>query len=421
VAFYVLQTHGFQVLKEGTTDHAVLSAKLNEWMPNSQDLARAQAEERRNRQQVDTVSQSDTQTVTGTSSQAPNAGTQVDPEMRQISSNPTLDTLSVMLRLASHLAAVPGRKHLVWITSDNVLAAAHDKSVSTDKGNKHMDEFALHAQEAMNDANVAVYPLDASQSEREVSIETHTRDIEAAQSSNAPTSVNTQPAPTVAPIQQDLHPIQGPMREIADATGGRAIRRAGNLAAALNGVVEDGHATYLLSFAPDEPADDQYHPLAVKPTTRRGVSLRYRNGYLYIREPGTLKERLGRAIWQPFDAAEIGVSANSATASTGVVLKLDIAASDVALIQQGERWMDNLDIFLVQRDEEGLHAQVTGKTLGLALETPTYQKLLRDGIPFDQPIERKQGIGSVRIVVVDENSGRMGSVTVPAESLQGKR
>jgi hypothetical protein len=55
------------------------------------------------------------------------------------------------------------------------------------------------------------------------------------------------------------------------------------------------------------------------------------------------------------------------------------------------------------------------------LTSATYQKLLKEGIPFDQPVEKTQDLGSVRIVVVDENSGRMGSVTVPAEALQGKR
>lgn len=421
VALYVLQTHGFQVLAEGTTDHAVLAAKLSEWMPNSQDLARAQAEEHRSRQQVDTAgSQPEPQTVSGTSSQAPNAGTLIDPEMRQIGSNPAQDTLSIMIRVTRHLAAIPGHKNLVWVTSDNVLSGSSDKSVSINKGSKHIDEFSLRTQEAMNDAHVAVYPLDASQTESEVSIETHTRDIEAAQSSNAPTSVNTQSAPTTAPIKQDLHPIQGPVREVADATGGRAIRRSGNIAAALNGVVEDGHATYLLSFAPNEVPDGQYHVLTIKPTNRRGVTLRYRNGYQYSREPSTLKERFGRAVWQPFDANEIGVSANSAAASTGIVLKLAIATADLALAKQGERWVDNLDIFLAQRDDDGFHARVIGKTLGLSLKPTTYQALLRDGIPFDQPIEKGESTGSVRIVVVDENSGRMGSITVPAESLQGK-
>ena len=102
------------------------------------------------------------------------------------------------------------------------------------------------------------------------------------------------------------------------------------------------------------------------------------------------------------------MSANSATASTGVALKLDIAASDVALIQQGERWVDSLDIFLVQKTMKAFMRRLPGRRWGWHSETPTYQKLLREGIPFDQPIEKKQGIGSVRIVVVDENSGRMG-------------
>src|SRR5260370_8582932 len=72
---------------------------------------------------------------------------------------------------------------------------------------------------------------------------------------------NMQPGRITATMSQDLHPIQGPIREVATATGGRTIRRSGDLAAALNGIVEDGHATYQLSFSPQAPADDQSHPL----------------------------------------------------------------------------------------------------------------------------------------------------------------
>jgi hypothetical protein len=54
------------------------------------------------------------------------------------------------------------------------------------------------------------------------------------------------------------------------------------------------------------------------------------------------------------------------------------------------------------------------------LKQATYAKLLQEGIPFDQFVEKKQDTGSVRIVVVDENSGRMGSVTIPAAALRGK-
>jgi VWFA-related protein len=410
--------HGFQVLDEGTVDHASLAAKLSEWMPNSQDLTRAQEDERRNRQETDTVrNQSAPQTVNGTSSQAPNSGTLVDPELRQTDGNPAQDALSILVSVARHLAAIPGHKNLVLVTTDIVLAGWRDKSVTLDKGNNHINEFALHAQEAMNDARVAIYPLDASQPEGDVSADAHSRDIELAQSNNAPTSANIQRGPTTAEVQLALHPIQGLVPEVADATGGSTIRRAGDVAAALYRVVEDGRATYLLSFTPDVPADDKYHVLTVKLPSRRGVTLRYRTGYQYARESSILKERFSHMIWQSFDANEISMNANSIAASTGATLKLYIATTDLALTQKGDKWVDNLNIFLVQRDDDGLHARASGQTLALSLKPDTYQRLLKEWIQLDQHIEKEQNTRSVRVVVVDENSGRMGSITLPTTAL----
>ncbi len=425
VGLYVVKANGLQVLEEGMADHAMLAAKLSQWMPSAKELARAQEEERRNRQQFDEVLHpADLQYVNGNSGSAPDMAEPVDPKLRDFGSNPGREALSILVVVARHLAAIPGHKNLVWVTSDNVLADWTDKAVSSDKGSKHIEGFVLRAQEAMNDAHVSIYPLDASQLETQAidpSLKNH--NIQLAPSVLAPPPPQgggPQAGRITAEMTQDLHPIQAAIQEMAQATGGRAIPRAGDMAAALNGVVEDGRATYLLSFSPDVPADDQYHLLTVKLPARRGVTLRYRTGYQYAREPATLKDRLRQAIWQSSDVTEIAVSAQAAPASTGTTLRLNIATNDLALKQQGERWMDKLDIFLVQRDDEGLHAQVTGQTLGLALKPVTYQRALGEGIPFDQLVARKQDAGTVRIVVVDENSGRMGSVTVPATVLKEK-
>jgi hypothetical protein len=82
--------------------------------------------------------------------------------------------------------------------------------------------------------------------------------------------------------------------------------------------------------------------------------------------------------------SEITVSANRMAASTGTALKLNIATGDSALKQQGQHSVDKLDIFLIWRDDAGLHARVTGQMLSLSLKPATYAKLLQDGIPFDQ-------------------------------------
>jgi hypothetical protein len=39
------------------------------------------------------------------------------------------------------------------------------------------------------------------------------------------------------------------------------------------------------------------------------------------------------------------------------------------------------------------------------------------GIPYSRPVSVASRLGSVRLIVVDGNSGRMGTVTLPAAAL----
>jgi hypothetical protein len=218
-----------------------------------------------------------------------------------------------------------------------------------------------------------------------------------------------------ARMQEDVHPIQGAFRDLAAATGGRALRRAGDIAHELDTIVADGRAAWLLSFTPDTPADGKYHVLTVK-TDRRGLTLRFRTGYVYAKEPATMKDRFRDAVWRPQDLNEIGLIALPASepASSGnrPTVKVNIAASDLALAQQADRWMDKLDVFLVVRDDSGLHASVTGKRLGLALKPATYQQAIKDGIPIEESLPKVPPGDSIRLVVVDENSQRIGTITL---------
>jgi VWFA-related protein len=426
VGIYVQTARRFQILVEATTDRTLLASTLSEWMPNAGDLARARQEEQRNREQFDWVENpDDLQYVNGTMNTAPDTASTIDPELRDFGSNPARSALTILVGVARHLAAIPGHKNLVWVASDNVLADWADRAVGTDKGSQHIDDFVLRAQDELNDAHVSIFPLDASQLETmavDPSLENPSVDLSPSVTA-PPQHQGGMAGPglgrSAAEMQQDNHAIQGPIQKLAESTGGRVLRRSSNIQAALNGVVEDGRATYLLGFVPDSPADDQYHVLTVQLTTRRDIKLRYRTGYQYTREPTILKDRFRQVMWQPLDASEIGLSAQKVAASEGTALKLSIAASDLDLKQQGGLWSDTLDIFLVRRDDTGLSAKVSGQTLRLLLKPATYNRLLGEGIDFDQFVPADRKGGSVRIVVVDENSGRMGSVTLPGLSQQG--
>jgi VWFA-related protein len=424
VGLYVRSTGQFQILMEASADHARLASILRSWKPGGADVARAQEAETRNRQQFDEVQHvEDLQYVNGNTSSALDSVTSVDPQLRDFGANPGGIALATLVSVARHLAATPGRKSLIWIASENVLADWTNQAVSSDKGGKHLDDAIVRLQEALNEAHVSVYPLDASQ------LETHATDPSLAnQSIDLSTSVTAPPqhqggaqigGRLSAELQQDTHPVQGIVQEMAQATGGRVFRRGGNLGANLISVVEDGSAYYLLGFAPDMPADDRYHALTIKVASHRGVVLRYRTGYLYSTEPAAPKDRFREAIWRPLDSSDIALSAHALPAYTGSAFKLNIAINDLALQLRDGRWVDKLDIFVVRRTADGQHAQVTGRTLALALLPSTYQSLLGDGIPFDEFVEKDKSTASLRFLVVDANSGRMGSLTIPTASAQG--
>jgi len=450
VALYVMRPGGFRVLQDGTTDHALVSTTLAKWTPSAQSISLGQEQEARNRQSMDYVHNTeDLLNVNGNNQIDATSNEQaLDPKLRTLGDNPGRDVFGVMADVARHLGAVSGHKSLVWIASDNVLADWTYGSINIDKGQRITESSVLRAQEAMNDAHVSVYPMDVSRLEAggiDASIGTRNVAINPSGTANqvggcglvsspggtragageelsAGGDINScqsdlHPGRAKAQMQQDLHPIQGAYRELADATGGRVFRRASDIVSEFKSVAADGRATYLLSFTPALMADGKYHLITVRVPGRKDVSLRYRTGFFYRQGSTTLKDRFRDAVIEPEDATGIGLTADALPGSNGHTVKLDIAAADLEIAQKDAFWTDRLDVYVVQREVSGTKARVTGQTMGLHLKPATYQQYLREGIPFNQVVEAGAGVGSVRIVVLDENSGRMGSVTIPASAI----
>lgn len=429
VGLYVRTGFGFRILSEETTDHAALVSKLSRWLPTAKDLATAQEAEMRNRKQFDTVDSTDAMGGLNGQIIMPGSGLPVaDPKrMQEGGVDPARASFGVLIEVAAHLKAIPGHKNLVWVASDNVLENWSEQTPDTNVSKSRIGGSGLRAQEALNDAHVSIYPLDASQLEAggtSASLENASAELSASQETMDPHANDEgrmKGGRTQAAMLQDMHAIQHAVQQAAQATGGRAFRRSGNLIGELNSVIDDGDAAYMLSFAPDTPPDGKYHQIRVAVPGRRGIKLRYRTGYLYSKEPTTMKQRIQQAIWQPRDETSIGINARRGQASQGTAISLSIAAGDLDLKRQSDRWTDKLDIFLVQLDGTGTHAAVKDQSLSLNLTPAAYQNLLRNGIPFADYVEHLQATGTVRIIVVDENSDRMGSVTLPVMSVRAAR
>jgi VWFA-related protein len=429
VALYAIGEHGFHVLQDVTSDHALVEQKLAAWKPTSAAVSQAQALETRNRQQIDTVrNASDLDSVNGNQNSAPDYITSVDPQLRLLGNNPLSAALGSMISLARHFAPVPGHKSIAWIAGDSVLADWSDQAVGMDKGDKLLEGAIQHTREALNEAHMALYAIDASAlnaSGPDASIENQnvmlnpTATAMSAPGNQAPTR-NTTAGRQTAEMQQNLHAIQGPVRLLAESTGGRAINKGSDLKATLDTIDQDSAALYEIGFDPDTPADGKLHTLLLKIPGRKGVTLRYRSGYLYNEEVTNTKQRFQQAIWSPQDLTAIQLTAEALSASDAPsgkrTVKLRITLPGLSLEKKDDRWTDNLYIFIAQRDDAAQKAAVSGDTLRLSLKQATYASGMPAGVPYQHAVDVESKFGSIRVLVVDGNSGKIGSVTLPSSA-----
>jgi VWFA-related protein len=422
VGLYVRIGFGFKVLLEATTDRAAIAEALHGWSPDARDLARAQEAEQRNRQQFDSLRNPRSVDFTYASVGSPGGGPMVDmdPKLYNLGEDPPREALSVLVAVAAHMGAIAGHKNLVWVASDNVLADWTDQSADGDAGRmspNSIGAYSIRTQEALNNAHVSLYPFDASQLETDAtdaSLQNAGVELDPSVKDNFPGYKAPPGGRSLTQLRTQTHPVQAAIQQLAQSTGGQSYGRSSNVIANLGRVIEDSKAIYLLSFAPDTQPDDKYHQLKVTVPGRRDIKLRYRTGYLYSKEPATLKDRFAQVLWQPFDAAEIAITARRTHATGGAVVSLNIAASDVGLVQTGDHWTGKLDIFLVHRNDSGAGAKVKEQTMAFNLSNSSYEKLVHEGIPFEQYLGAELAGESVRLIVVDENSARIGSITLPA-------
>jgi VWFA-related protein len=422
-ALYAMSERGFRVIQDVTADQALVAKKLAAWTPDASAVAQAQALEQRNRQQFDTVrTVRDLNSVNGNNIDTAETVQTADPQLRQMGDNPLRYALEGLTALARHFAATPGHKSIVWISGDSALADWQDQAVGIDKGSQQLEVFFLHTREALNEAQVSLYAVDAS------AVATGAIDASLANRNVEVNPVNQQtPLPrdttdgrVKAEMLQNTRGIQTPLRQLAESTGGRAIDKGGDLQANLDAIGREASSYYELGFDPDTAADGKYHALTLKAPTRKNVVLRYRSGYTYSEEAPSLQQRFQQAVWSPQDAAGIELTAQAVSAADSdsgkSMVRLRIGFPALAFRQQNGRRIDNLYIFVAERDDATQNAQVSGESLRLSLKQATYDTAMPAGIPYHRDVQPRSKLGSVRIVVVDGNSGKIGTITLPASA-----
>jgi VWFA-related protein len=212
-------------------------------------------------------------------------------------------TLDAMSQIARYLAAIPGRKNLIW------FSGSFPVNILPDTTGTLPDPFAAMASsedefrdtvDLLARSQVAVYPIDA-------------RGLFNSPVFDASTSRNyggakgaTRMAQDQSKFFNDTSQEHGTMLDMAAATGGHAFLNTNGLTKAVATAIDDGSNFYTLTYTPTNSArDGKLRKIKVK-LARQGLTLAYRQGY-YADDPNSLKPSA-----KPTDAAVTAASGPTA-------------------------------------------------------------------------------------------------------------
>jgi len=320
-------------------------------------------------------------------------------------------TLDAMEAIAHHLATLPGRKNLVWVSGGFPFTLGLEPGdFSIDNPNREHRTFSeetARVARAMNDANIAIYPVDAR------GLMTNP-----GMSASMPVTGLRGRTPPPRPF---IPPTLDTMQILADRTGGRAFYNTNDLTSAVRNAVNDARVTYMLGFYLDgDEWDGKFHEVKVK-VARSGVDVRYRKGFVAFtaQTPNAkeIKAEIQNAITTPLEGTSIGIGARTdpvdkpKPGSLQIVTQIDSA--NIVLQQQNDRWAGALELCWVQVAADGKLLDVLTQSLTLNLKKERYDEIQKRGLIFNKVIEPMENASHLRIIVVDHATGNVGSLQIP--------
>jgi len=325
-------------------------------------------------------------------------------------------TIEAFQAIASHLASIPGRKNIVWLTTAFPFAISSDPTAPGMRLNRSAETLELPGQpitsmspqlqkaaRAFNNASMAIYPVDV-------------RGLMTTPGFSA-TAPRVPNEPYVSIGQTEI----SSMIDIAERTGGRAFYETNGITEAIQAAVSDARVTYMLGYyTTDIRWDGKFHNIKIK-TTRAGVTLRYRRGYFALppEQPGKIELRdvFAQAIWSPLDVTGLGLTVRAYRRTQGTsaeaVLAVRIDPQNLRLENLNGRWVGEIEFVIVNLSPTGQNLKGFDQTRKFKLLPSTYERIEREGLEFPLRLRIPADTEQIRLVVRDSPGGAMGSVTIP--------
>jgi VWFA-related protein len=340
--------------------------------------------------------------------------TQGDIDYAQFKQEAAIETtMQAFLGIAWSLSGVHGRKTLLWATGGFPFTL--DSPSAVPGGNLSL--LYERAMKALSDAEVSIYPVDA---------QGLVYTGPGANSGRTPKGAAMQQMANRAWL---LNSKQDTLKDFAEMTGGRAFYNTNDLAGAFQRATDDSSSYYMMGYYLDTKNNKPgWRQLKVK-LEKKDMEIRARRGFFVTN--ATMNPEASRvndmnfAMAAPFDATGIPIEMQWGAVKEipgnkekkQVAFTLHLIGTDISI--EGANNAINLAVTAVATQPTGRKEGPAPVVANLAqaikgsLKPENVATLRAHGLSYPGALELAPGKYSVRFVIRDNLSGRLGSVSAP--------
>lgn len=316
-------------------------------------------------------------------------------------------TLSSFLDIANYVSGIPGRKTLIWATGSFPFTIDSPDSVPGGQ----LSVLYERTMGAINQAQMSIYPVDIRGlvSTSPAGDVTYRGGHSGGQMLSAAVGRSWLHASTIDTL-----------RDFAEMTGGKAFYNTNDLAGSFHKAVDDASSYYLLAYYLDTHNNRPgWRRLKVKVNAPHG-DVRARNGFFVTNatmNPGmTRAADLNSAIHSPFDATSLPITLRWLGNTTdGDKRRVDfsIFVPNGIFIDEAAQNRFSFDLTAVVTNDKGGAAGTFARPMQGAIKPEALAIVKAEGVHYKTMMELPPGQYTVKLVVRDNLSGRIGSVSAP--------
>ena len=343
-------------------------------------------------------------------------------------------TMSSLEAVGNHLAGIPGRKNLIWMTSGVPMISAQTR----DSWPENYVSTLRRVAQKLASQGIAMYPVEAAGVRPlylnvSAGVRGSSRGVEDSATSGADAIARTaarvearqraRGAPQ-SPSQMSTTPdsprMLGTMDLFADLTGGRALRNTNDLLAGVKAAASDMRGTYSIGFYAQQEPDERWHTFSVK-VRRPGVRVVHRQGYLSstaaTQSELWLADQWRAAANNPLGSAKVRLDARFELKGNTLSAVLQIPAEDLTYRPLNGVTACTLEIAIAERTPQGLLG-IRHELGSFALKEAQAAEPVGVTVRFPKQWTIDAKTSLIRLVIRDRHTGHYGTLDVPVGALR---